>query len=91
MAGYALAEGDLAMAAGVLVCFNGILRHIEAMLTAKQCSFDFQRDFLLPGGFGATPGHGQVAAGPSLQTPPALRLAFKAPPVIPVEKVNFPW
>ena len=43
MAGYALAEGDLAMAAGVLVCFNGILRPIEAMLTAKQCSFDFQR------------------------------------------------
>ena len=46
MAGYALAEGDLAMAAGVLVCFNGILRPIEAMLTAGQCSFDFQRSIV---------------------------------------------
>ena len=43
MAGFALAEGDRALAAVVLVCFNGFLRPVEAMLTAGQCTFDLVR------------------------------------------------
>ena len=40
MAGYALAEGDVAMAAGLLVAFNGFLRPCETMLARGQCTFD---------------------------------------------------
>ena len=40
MSGYALEEGDTAMAAGLLVAFNGILRPAELMLTASQCAFN---------------------------------------------------
>ena len=43
MAGFALEEGDRATAAAVLVCFNGILRPVECMLTAGQCTFDLDR------------------------------------------------
>ena len=35
-----MSEGDTAMAAGVLVCFNGLLRPVEAMLTTGQCTLD---------------------------------------------------
>ena len=43
MAGFALLDGDVAMAAALLVSFNGLLRPIEVMLQANQATFDFAR------------------------------------------------
>ena len=43
MAGFALSEGDTAMAAAVLVSFNGFLRPVEVMLQASQCTWDLDR------------------------------------------------
>ena len=43
MAGFAPLDGDVAMAAALLVSFNGLLRPIEVMLQANQATFDFSK------------------------------------------------
>ena len=43
MAGFALEEADVAMAAALLIGFNGMLRPIELMLLANQCTFDLEK------------------------------------------------
>ena len=43
MAGFALLDGDVAMAAALMVSFNGLLRPIEVMLQANQATFDFSK------------------------------------------------
>ena len=42
MAGYALEEADVAMAAVLMIAFNGMPRPIELMLCASQCTFDLK-------------------------------------------------
>ena len=43
MAGFALLDGDVAMAAALLVSFNGLLRAIEVIVQANQATFDFSK------------------------------------------------
>ena len=43
MAGFALSDGDVCMAAAVLVAFNRLLRPSEVMVTRSQRTFDFDQ------------------------------------------------